>query len=80
MTKEDFNNRLKDLGLSLKDFSKVSNISYSTINNWGYRSKDKTIAIPSWVEPFLKYYEKSLKYDYLAKEIFTVMEDIEKSK
>lgn len=77
MTKEDFNNRLKDLGLSLKDFSKISNISYSTINNWGYTVKGKTIAIPLWVEPFLEHYEKSLKYDYLAKEIFTVMKDLE---
>ncbi|QKJ22309.1 helix-turn-helix domain-containing protein [Poseidonibacter lekithochrous] len=79
MTKFDFNYRLKELGLTLRDFSDISNVSYSTINNWGFEKDDgKKIAIPVWVEPFLDNYEKAKKYDYLKKEIFDVMKEIEK--
>jgi len=80
LTKEQFNKRLKELDLTQKDFAKISGIPYSTINNWGYTSKDKTIAVPLWVKSFLEYYEKSLKYDYLTKEVFNIMNDLEKKK
>ena len=64
MNKDEFRKKLKQLDLSLKDFSEVSNTSYSTIRNWGYKLKkeDKELVpIPGWVEAFLKYYEISLK-------------------
>ena len=36
MTKEEFNARLKELNISIKDFSIIADIPYSTINNWGF--------------------------------------------
>lgn len=78
MNKAEFNSRLKNLKLSIKDFSKISDTSYSTINNWGFSKDDKTIPVPSWVGPFLDNYEKAVKYDYLRNEIFDVMRDVEK--
>ena len=33
MTKEEFNARLKELNISIKDFSIIADIPYSTINN-----------------------------------------------
>ena len=78
MTKEDFSKRLKELNLSIKDFSNISDVSYSTINNWGAKANDKIIPVPKWVKPFLEHYEKSKKYDYLANEIFGVMKELEK--
>lgn len=77
MNKEEFIKKLKELNLTIKDFSQISNISYSTISNWGYSSNEKVIPVPNWVEPFLINYEKARKYDYLSKEIFDVMKDIE---
>ena len=35
VTKEQFNQRLKILNLTLKDFSRISNVPYSTINKRG---------------------------------------------
>lgn len=78
VTKEQFNQRLKILNLSLKDFSRISNVPYSTLNNWGFCKDDKTIPVPAWVDSYLMFYEKSKKYDYLAKEIFGVMKELEK--
>ena len=76
MTKEEFNAKLKELNLSIKDFSQIADIPYSTINNWGFTKDDKTIPVPKWVNPFLEHYEKSKKYDYF----FKVAKSLEKSK
>jgi predicted transcriptional regulator len=80
MTKEEFNSKLKELNLSIKDFSQIADIPYSTINNWGFTKDDKTIPVPKWVVPFLEHYEKSKKYDYLMGEVFKVAKSLEKSK
>ncbi len=78
MTKEQFNKRLKELDISQKDFSDISDTPYSTINNWGFKVNDKAIPVPKWVGAFLEYFEKARKYDYLKKEIFNTMQDLEK--
>lgn len=80
MTKEEFNSKLKELNLSIKDFSQIADIPYSTINNWGFTKDEKTIPVPKWVVPFLEHYEKSKKYDYLMSEVFKVAKSLEKSK
>ena len=78
MTKEEFNTRLKELNISIKDFSIIADIPYSTINNWGFTKDDKTIPVPKWVVPFLEHYEKSKKYDSLMSEILKVAKTLEK--
>ncbi|KAB7881232.1 helix-turn-helix domain-containing protein [Poseidonibacter ostreae] len=78
MTKDQFNFKLKKLDLTLNDFSKISGISYSTINNWGFmKDNGKAIAVPDWVDSFLVYFEKAKKYDYLKNEIYDVMKELE---
>ncbi|EJI1209736.1 hypothetical protein ND005_002011, partial [Campylobacter jejuni] len=53
----------KQLGLTRKTFADIAKVSYSGIStNW---KDDKEI--PSWVEPFLYYYEKGLALDELLK-------------
>ena len=76
MTKEVFSNKIKELNLSLKEFSLISNISYSTITGWGCMANKKILPIPSWVEPFLKYYEKALKFDYVTDEICAKIKEV----
>ena len=78
MTKEKFNARLKELNISIKEFSIIADVPYSTINNWGFKTNDKIIPVPKWVTPFLEHYEKSKKYDYLVKEVFKVVKTLEK--
>lgn len=61
MTRLEFDKKIKELGLSRKDFAEIANVSYTGIStNW---KDDKEI--PSWVEPFLYHYEKGLKLDEL---------------
>ena len=78
MTKEKFNARLKELNISIKEFSIIADVPYSTINNWGFKANEKIIPVPKWVTPFLEHYEKSKKYDYLVKEVFKVVKTLEK--
>ena len=61
MTKADFDKRLKELGINRQAFCELCGLSYATIASW----KDDSRAVPSWVEPFLLYYEKAKKYDDL---------------
>lgn len=61
MTKENFTEILKNLGVSKKEFAEICKISYMTVNNWN----DDNRPIPDWVEPFLFYYEKGKTLDEL---------------
>ena len=69
MTKEEFSSRLKQLKLSIKEFSGITNIPYSTVTGWGCLANNKILPIPVWVEPFLEHYEKSKKFDYISNTI-----------
>ncbi len=69
MTREEFIDKLKTLNLSKKDFSDITTVPYSTVNNWGTVKNNKKLAVPCWVEPFLNHYIKSQKFDYIAQSI-----------
>jgi hypothetical protein len=69
MTKEAFIYRLKELNISKQDFSEITQVPYPTINNWGVMRQGKPLVIPNWVEPFLDYYEKAQKLEYVMSEI-----------
>ncbi|MBS4407343.1 hypothetical protein [Campylobacter vulpis] len=62
MTNDTFEKTLLDLNLSKKDFANLANIPYQTLMNW--KAKNQT---PSWVKPFLSFYEKSKDLDALLK-------------
>ncbi|ECX4067580.1 hypothetical protein F6D91_08795 [Campylobacter jejuni] len=63
MTRLEFDEKIKQLGLTRKIFADIAKVSYSGIStNW---KDDKEI--PSWVKPFLYYYEKGLALDELLK-------------
>jgi len=76
MTKELFLERIKELGLNKKEFAVISKVPYSTINNWGTMVNNKPLVIPVWVEPFLDYYEKATKLDYVMDEICSKIKDV----
>ena len=69
MTKDDFQNRLKELGINKQEFSEISQVPYSTVTNWGVLRDGKPMVVPIWVEPFLTYYEKAKKLDFVMVEI-----------
>ncbi len=59
MTVEAFNNRIKELELSRKDFAEKTNMAYSSVSNW----HDEKKPIPGWVESWLENYAKSKTLD-----------------
>lgn len=50
MTKDDFASKLHTLNLSKKEFARLCDLSYSTINNWN----DTTRPIPLWVTSMVR--------------------------
>ena len=69
LDKDLFLKRLKELDINKQEFAEISKVSYSTITNWGVLRDGKPMPIPGWVEPFLDYYEKAKKLDYVMGEI-----------
>ncbi len=77
MERDDFYKRLKELNLNKKDFAQISEIPYSTVNNWGTKgSTNKLIPVPNWVRPFLDYYEKAKKLEYVMEEICSKIKEV----
>lgn len=50
MTTEDFNLKLKDVGLSRKEFCEITGLAYSSVSNW----HDENRPVPTWVESWLE--------------------------
>ena len=58
MTNADFENKLKALSLTKRDFSVLCGAQYTGVAKW--KQKGKT---PEWVESYLEFYDKARKYD-----------------
>lgn len=69
MKKEEFLALLEEAQINKKEFAHIANISYHTVVNWGVARSGKVLEIPNWVKPFLHYYLKAQKFDYVAQEI-----------
>ena len=69
MTKDEFQLKLDMLEMNKQKFSELSRVPYSTVTNWGVMRDGKPMIVPVWVEPFLEYYEKSKKLEYVMGEI-----------
>ena len=52
MIRSELNERLKDAGLSKKDFAEKSGMSYGTVNNWGNDNQPVPPWVDSWLENF----------------------------
>lgn len=59
MTTEEFKDWLDKAGLTKKQFSDITGISYGTIGNW----HDENRPIPSWVDSWLENYIDKKKYE-----------------
>ncbi|WP_281526705.1 hypothetical protein [Campylobacter avium] len=61
MTYEEFSLRLKELGLSKKDFANLTGLEATSVTNWKAKNEVKS----SWVKSWLDNYEKAKKFDEL---------------
>ena len=76
MTKELLMIELKNLGLNKKEFANICKVPYSTLNSWGALANGKVLPVPVWVKPFLEYYEKANKLDYVMDEICSKIKEV----
>lgn len=65
MTKEDFQQKLKDLKLSLTDFAKLINTPYTTVQNWTRENHTP----PNWLDSWFDNYEKAKSFESVKDEV-----------
>lgn len=69
MDNHTFKNKLLDAGLEKEDFSKLTNISTSTIAGWTTKRNGEAQVFPAWVEPYLDLYIENKKNKICIKTI-----------
>jgi len=57
MNKEQYNLKLKEVGLSKKELSRILGVAEQTVNNWGSTNK-----VPYWIETWLENYIEKQKH------------------
>jgi hypothetical protein len=65
MNKEVFDNILKDINKTRKDFAELTGIKYTTVTKWN----DTDRPIPPWVESWLKNYIKAKDMDKVVEAV-----------
>ena len=77
MKYEEFKKILKENGLTIKDFSKLAEISYATCNNWAKPQRK----VSKWVKPFLNLYieNQHLKNEKIDNEEYQELLQLRKS-
>ena len=58
MTKEEYNLKLKEVGLSKKQLANILGVAVQTVNNWGSSQK-----FPRWVKSWLENYIDKKKFE-----------------
>jgi len=76
MEKEKLVKLLELAELNKKEFAKIANVPYGTVNGWGVRRQGRVLAIPNWVEPFIYYYLKAKKLEYVTDEICQKLQEV----
>jgi uncharacterized protein (DUF1919 family) len=74
MEYEELKNKLKDINLTIKDFSKLSEISYRTCISWSIKGRK----VPNWVNPFINFYLESQEYKKYKESMQTIMSGLNK--
>ena len=65
MTNETFEIKLKEVGLTKKKFSKIVDMSYGGVVNWGRESQ----TLPNWLDSWLELYAKNVRFEQLKQSI-----------
>ena len=74
MTTKEFNDNLKSLGISRREFAEMTGLHYGTVSNW----HDENKPIPSWVDSWIKNYKKAKTLDVIVDAIEAVKCDCDK--
>lgn len=71
MTLEEFKSKLESFDLTLKDFSELTSLSYSTVTKFG-----KSNPVPPWVESWIKLYEENQSLTNVKEDIILLAEKL----
>jgi hypothetical protein len=63
MTYAEFNEKIKEAGLTNKAFSDILEIDNRSVNNWSQKG------VPYWVATWLEYYIKAKKYNEIMERL-----------
>lgn len=63
MDREEFNTLLEKANLSKKEFCKLIELNYNTVNTWG----SSKVNIPKWVKSWLENYIDKKKFENIKK-------------
>lgn len=63
MNSEEFENLLKEAGLSKKRFSEIVGLNYNSVVNWNQNG------FPSWVRTWLENYIKAKLFEAMAEKV-----------
>jgi len=74
MEYKKFKKLLKDNGLTIKDFSKISNTNYQTCMSWSLADRE----VPTWVEPFILLYVKDVECMKYKESVETILSGLKK--
>jgi len=58
MTKEEYNQKLKEVKLTKKELAHILGVAEQTVNNWGSTNK-----VPYWIDTWLQNYIDKKKFD-----------------
>ena len=76
MEYEDFREILKNNNLSIKDFSKLSEVSYKTCTKWGKENRP----VPSWVNSWFQLYTENQECKKYKESMQTLMSGLNTDK
>lgn len=65
MTKAEFDEILKNIGLTRKEFATLTNMAYSSVSNWS----DENKPVPGWVSSWLENYIDKKRFDTIKQVI-----------
>lgn len=74
MSTEEFELKIKELGISRKEFCEITGLTYSAVSKW----HDDNRPVPSWVDSWIKNYKKAKTLDVIVDAIEAVKCDCDK--
>ena len=76
MEYEEFRKILKKYHLSIKEFSRLAEVSYKTCTKWGKDNRP----VPSWVNSWFNLYKENQEFEKYKESIQILMSGIDKQK
>jgi len=76
MNRSEFTKKVKEAGLTKKEFAAMIGVNYGNVLGWGRKyvkkfdnsaTEQRVVKIPVWIDSWLDNYKKAKKFDELKK-------------